>query len=138
MGGHGHVDVNGVLGVLVVAGVTIPVLTVLRLCITLRGGGGDSGTRRYSRTRRFGMRLAGEWLVVGVAVLSTVQAVLWGWNAVEEIVLQRRELDGQTMTPGVGYLKVCIAVILPSFPSCLPVPFSLPELAGAGLLPNPG
>ncbi|KAG0134738.1 hypothetical protein HOY82DRAFT_207640 [Tuber indicum] len=101
MGGHGHIGANDVLGILIVTGVTIPALTAMRLYITLRG------EKKKAAATKWGVKVLGEGFLVVVALLSTVQVMLWGWNAVEELVekVDEGEAKDWTMVPGVPYLK---------------------------------
>ncbi|RPA97251.1 hypothetical protein L873DRAFT_1142522 [Choiromyces venosus 120613-1] len=102
MGGHEHIGVNDVLGILILTGVTIPVLTAMRLYITLRGE-----KRKRTAATKWGAKVIGEVFLVVVALLSTIQAVLWGWNAVEELMYRAEDGNDEdwAMVPGERYLK---------------------------------
>jgi hypothetical protein len=88
------------LPVLLVTGLAIPALTGVRIYIVLQ----NRSRRKLKRV--LGVRWVGEGLLVFVAALSTVQVVLWGWNAGEEMKA------GRGFVPGVGYLKVIHASVL--------------------------
>jgi len=112
MGGHGRIGVNGVLGILIVAGVTIPALTAMRLYINLRG---EKRRGRRAAVTKWGVKAIGEGFLVVVALLSTVQVVLWGWNAAEELMekVEEGKPEDWVMVPGIPYLKVGLFFLFP-------------------------
>ena len=118
MGGHGGIGANDVLGILIVTGVTIPALTAMRLYITLRA---EKRKGRRTAATRWGIKVTGEGFLVVVALLSTVQVVLWGWNTVEELTEKADEgkPEDWAMVPGIPYLKVGL-----SFPPPTPLFYS--------------
>lgn len=114
MGGHGGIGANDVLGILIVTGVTIPALTAVRLYITLRA---EKRKGRRTAATRWGIKVIGEGFLVVVALLSTIQVVLWGWNVVEELTEKADEgkPEDWAMVPGIPYLKVGLSFPTPLF-----------------------
>jgi len=109
MGGHGRIGVKDVLGILIVTGITIPALTAMRLYINLRG---EKRRGRRAAVKKWGVKAIGEGFLVVVALLSTVQVVLWGWNAAEELMEEEGKPEDWVMVPGIPYLKVGLFFIL--------------------------
>lgn len=76
----GSISVRTLLGLQIVTGVVVPLLTVARLIIVVRGS-------RERKAHGVGVKATymGEVFLVVVAVFNTVESVLWSWNCVEEM-----------------------------------------------------
>ncbi|KAI5838806.1 hypothetical protein DFP73DRAFT_247368 [Morchella snyderi] len=79
-------NARSLLAVLLATGILVPFLTALRLFIIIR----------KARIGKFSAAYFGEVFMVAVALLNTVETVLWFWNSWEE-------LDGDVDAIGVWY-----------------------------------
>lgn len=87
-------NARGLLAVLLATGILVPFLTALRLFIIIR----------KARIGKFSAAYFGEMFMVAVALLNTVETVLWFWNSWEE-------LDGDADAIGVWYRQVSLTTI---------------------------
>lgn len=87
-------NARSLLAVLLATGILVPFLTALRLFIIIR----------KTRIGKFSAAYFGEVFLVAVAVLNTVETVLWFWNSWEE-------LNGGVDAIGVRYLQVSLTTI---------------------------
>lgn len=96
----GSISIRTLLGLQVVTGVVVPLLTAARLIIVVRGS-------RERKAHGVGAKATymGEVFLVVVAVFNTVETVLWGWNCVEEMNSGKEAVDSV-------YLQVCLTFFL--------------------------
>lgn len=99
----GHIKVRSLLGLQIVTGVVVPLLTIARLAIVIR-----SARERKAHGVGVTSKYVGEVFLVLVAVLNTSETVMWGWNCMEEINSGMAAVDG-------AYLQVFLPFFSRSF-----------------------